>query len=291
MVRGLCPRDMIRGEEDVTGRAVVTRVQSVKPNVRNQPTLAVTPARGVEDAAPYGRQLNVGISIVVNRCAIAANLLPRLGSPERGAVAALCAVTEGLAQRGCGAITSFVDRRTPLTVGAGFHARPALVDGQRRFARLKWCAGCARGIEYAGRRTKGGSTVGEADAVGHAERPQPVNRGRHATQGRARRQVDARNRRCPSTDGGAPGTVRPTVRGERLTTNPRSPSSNGRGVGDAAPYGVCDRVRFCGAMRWAGSLGMVSRTRYVSCSKAVFAVVRRAHRPRCAGGRVTAGAR
>ena len=129
MVRGLCPRDMIRGEEDVTGRAVVTRVQSVKPNVRNQPTLAVTPARGVEDAAPYGRQLNVGISIVVNRCAIAANLLPRLGSPERGAVAALCAVTEGLAQRGCGAITSFVDRRTPLTVGAGFHARLASVDG------------------------------------------------------------------------------------------------------------------------------------------------------------------
>ena len=91
---------MIRGEEDVTGRAVVTRVQSVKPNVRNQPTLAVTPARGVEDAAPYGREENHGIRIVVNRCANAANLHPPLGSPERGAVAALCAVTEGLVQRG-----------------------------------------------------------------------------------------------------------------------------------------------------------------------------------------------
>ena len=29
----------------------------------------------------------------------------------------------------------------------------------------------------------------------------------------------------------------------------RRPSSNGRGVGDAAPYGLCDRVRFCGAVR------------------------------------------
>ena len=30
-------------------------------------------------------------------------------------------------------------------------------------------------------------TVRSAVAGGHAERPQPVNRGRHATQGRARR--------------------------------------------------------------------------------------------------------
>ena len=66
---------------------------------------------------------------MVNGCVKGNNLLPPLGSPERGAVAALCAVTEGLAQRGCGAITSFVDRRTPLTVGAGFHARLASVDG------------------------------------------------------------------------------------------------------------------------------------------------------------------
>ena len=37
--------------------------------------------------------------------------------------------------------------------------------------------------------------VGNAVAGGHAKRPQPVNRGRQATQGRARRWVDARNRR------------------------------------------------------------------------------------------------
>ena len=34
----------------------------------------------------------------------------------------------------------------------------------------------------------------------------------------------------------------------------RHPSSNGRGVGDAAPYGVCVWVCFSGAVRWAGSL-------------------------------------
>ena len=78
------------------GAPWVTWVQAVTLNVRNQPTPAVTLPRGVEDAAPYGRQLNVGISIVVNRCVSAANFRPPLGSPERGAVAALCAVTEGL---------------------------------------------------------------------------------------------------------------------------------------------------------------------------------------------------
>ena len=30
------------------------------------------------------------------------------------------------------------------TVGAGFYARPASVDGQRGHARIKWCADCAR---------------------------------------------------------------------------------------------------------------------------------------------------
>ena len=66
-----------------------------------------TDARGVEDAAPYGWVRNVGISIAINRCVNAANLiLPPLGSPERGAVTALCAVTEGLVQRRCEADTS-----------------------------------------------------------------------------------------------------------------------------------------------------------------------------------------
>ena len=74
----------------------MTWVQLVTPNGCNQLAPAIPQPRGVEDAAPYGRQLNVGISIVVNKCAIAANLLPPLGSPERGAVTARSGVTEGL---------------------------------------------------------------------------------------------------------------------------------------------------------------------------------------------------
>ena len=77
-----------------------TQVLLVTPNGRNQPTPAIPRLRGVEDAAPYGRVRDVGIRIMGSRCAIAASLLPPLGSPERGAVAARCAVTEGLVQRG-----------------------------------------------------------------------------------------------------------------------------------------------------------------------------------------------
>ena len=75
-------------------------VQSATPAIRNHPTPAIPRTRGVEDAAPYGRVRDVGISITVSRCVNAANLRPPLGSPERGAVTALCAVTEGLVQRG-----------------------------------------------------------------------------------------------------------------------------------------------------------------------------------------------
>ena len=73
-----------------------TRVLSVRPDGCNQPTPAVARTRGVEDAAPYGREENHGICIVVNKRIDAANLRPPLGSPERGAVAAQRAVTEGL---------------------------------------------------------------------------------------------------------------------------------------------------------------------------------------------------
>ena len=73
-----------------------TRVLSATPNNCTQPTPAVTKPRGVEDAAPYGQKLNVGIRIVVDRCVNAANLCPSLGSPERGAVTARSGVTEGL---------------------------------------------------------------------------------------------------------------------------------------------------------------------------------------------------
>ena len=88
-----------------------TPPQSVTPNVCHQPTPAIPRTRGVEDAAPYGQQLNVGIRITVSRCVNAANLRPPLGSPERGAVTALCAVTEGLVQRGCGVPTLSVNPR------------------------------------------------------------------------------------------------------------------------------------------------------------------------------------
>ena len=44
------------------------------------------------------------------------------------------------------------ERRIP-TVGEGFHARPASVNGKRGCARKKWCAGGARGIKYVWKRT------------------------------------------------------------------------------------------------------------------------------------------
>ena len=74
-------------------------------------TPAIPQPRGVEDAAPYGQQRDVGICIAVNSCANAANLCPPLGSPERGAVTARSDVTEGLAQGWCGAITSSANLR------------------------------------------------------------------------------------------------------------------------------------------------------------------------------------
>ena len=52
-----------------------------------------------------------------------------LGSPERGAVTAQRAVTEGLVQGGCGETTSSAASAPTPTVGAGFHARPAWVKG------------------------------------------------------------------------------------------------------------------------------------------------------------------
>ena len=130
----------------------VTRVPSVTPDGCNHPTPAVTRTRGVEDAAPYGRVLDVSVRIVVNRCVNAANLHPALGSPERGAVAALCAVTEGLVQRGCGIPALPVDQRRagvedkPLRCEwGGMRVEPAS-SGNRR-----WRTG--DGAPYGARRT------------------------------------------------------------------------------------------------------------------------------------------
>ena len=87
---------------------------------RSELSLPVDRRRGVGDAAPYGRLRNVGISISVNSCAKATASTHALGSPERGAVAALCAVTEGLAQRGWGAITLSVNRQRRTGDGAPY---------------------------------------------------------------------------------------------------------------------------------------------------------------------------
>ena len=46
---------------------------------------------------------------------------------------------------------------TQPIVGEGFHARTASVYGRPRFARTKWCAGCARVISYVGGGRKAGA--------------------------------------------------------------------------------------------------------------------------------------
>ncbi len=84
------------------GRCALRRVGNVSALQIRHPS---SNGRGVGDAAPYGQKLNHGISIVANRCVSAANLCPPLGSPERGAVAARSAVTEGLVQGRCGVPT------------------------------------------------------------------------------------------------------------------------------------------------------------------------------------------
>ena len=99
--RGHSPRTFFYGRTDAVrqptpGGRGSPPLRCERVGIGVQPTLSVIRRRGVGDAAPYGRQRNHGISIMVSRCANAASLRPPLGSPERGAVAALCAVTEGL---------------------------------------------------------------------------------------------------------------------------------------------------------------------------------------------------
>ena len=159
-------------------------MQSATPTIRNHPTPAVTLPRGVEDAAPYGRQQNVGIRIAVNRCVNAASPHPPLGSPERGAVAAPCAVTEGLVPAWVQCNNVARQPTQPHPVGAGFHARPASVKGRRGCARMKWCAGGAREIAYVGRWVQGGRAVGEAGATGQAGRLRLTHPGNPANTGR-----------------------------------------------------------------------------------------------------------
>ena len=118
-----------------------------------------------------------------------------------------------------------------------------------------------------------GRTVGNAGASGHAERPQRKG-GRG---GRVARAIDAVRRPTAAHRG------RCALRrvGYVSALQIRHPFTSGRGVGDAAPYGLCVWVRFSGTVKYVGSLGIVFRIRYVVCRKAGFAAACRVHRPRC----------
>ena len=123
------------------------------------------------------------------------------------------------------------------TVGAGFHARPALDEGEHRCASLKWCAGCARGIGYVERWTdagapwetrvqavmpairnrssaadkqrKGGRGSGVARGTGVILRPTAAHRGRCAL--RRVGKFPHRNYAVRHRTEGASGTPPPTV--------------------------------------------------------------------------------
>ena len=92
--------------------------------------------------------------------------------------------------------------------------------------------------------------VRNAVAGGHAERPQ--RKGERG--GGVARRTDVACRPTAAHRG------RCALRrvGNVSALQIRCPSSGGRGVGDAAPYGVCERVCFSGAVRWADCLGIVS---------------------------------
>ena len=79
--RGHSPRTIFYGRTKVVrqptpGGRGSPPLRCERVGIDVQPTLSVIRRRGVGDAAPYGRQLNVGISIAVNRCVNAASLRP-----------------------------------------------------------------------------------------------------------------------------------------------------------------------------------------------------------------------
>ena len=111
MVRGLRPRDCIRWVVDVTGRAAENAVKighAERPRLTKPGNTATTGRRGRRPLRAGGKpryQHRGKQARKRPKCP------PTLGSPERGAVAAHCAMTEGLVQRGCGVPALPVDRR------------------------------------------------------------------------------------------------------------------------------------------------------------------------------------
>ena len=140
MVRGLCPRDMIRGAVDGGGCAVsnvgaIGHAKRLPPTHPGGHTTAGRRGRRPLRAGGKPRYQHRG-----KHMRKGGNLRPPLGSPERGAVAARSAVTEGLGRRGCDAITSSVNPRR-----AGVEARPYGVWGR-----------CQRVTDVVRRPTAGG---------------------------------------------------------------------------------------------------------------------------------------
>ena len=186
---------------------------------------------------------------------------------------------------------------SPHLVGAGFHARPALVDGQRWYAaptlHQPLSHGAKRRDSSPFRGAEGwveicgvyASVYHDADThVQHSpvrggvlDAPRsrdrrggvvaPVRRDRwhprHLRCVRLRPPPNASNpagtarapfhtgvRGGPSTDAGRAWKPAPTIDWESFSAQPAPSVLRRRGVEDAAPYGLCDRVCFSGAVRY-----------------------------------------
>ena len=137
-------------------------------------------------------------------------------------------------------------------------------DGCGSLTPHQWCAGCARGIAYVGLWTRGGRTVENAGAIGHAGHPRQRCPGGHATA--------VHRGRCTLHAAAKPALrhtsqrVRKTIPHGSAKTYPIAHPVGG-GVPDALP--LDDERR--------------------NCNAEMFPTHCRAHRPRCAVRRMTDG--
>ena len=111
MVRGRCPRNRIRWAVNRGVRPIGNAVTSGHAQRQHPPH----PGNPVTAGRRGRRPLRAGGKPRYQHRGKQARKRPKcpptLGSPERGAVAAHCAMTEGLVQRGCGVPALPVDRR------------------------------------------------------------------------------------------------------------------------------------------------------------------------------------